>query len=127
MRLLFVMVWVLLGIMPAQAEPGTQAGGLIYYHRIILQSLPGELAVGTPVVFEATAEMGIGQTGTTTGTIYGYSFRSPANVKPPSYRGAFNRAEWPTITYIIWIDRHPGNDQPWAYTALLERGRFELR
>lgn len=105
---------------------------LVYYNRDIRESLPGELPVGTRVRFEATNAMAIGRLGTVEGVIVGYMFTSPPNIKPQSYMGAFNRAEWPEIRFIVdYFFRDPCPPDvlhcEWlAHETTLAREQFEV-
>lgn len=126
-RLLLALIGLLLLALPVQAQDapltpdqiralvlGSLPGGVglsldVYYTREVRETVAGEIAVGTAVTFNATAELAIGQIGTTSGVIVGYIFTSPANTVPASLTGVFNRADWATARYIIRFIRVPGN------------------
>jgi len=126
-RLLLVLIGLLLLALPVQAQDApltpdqiralvlnTLPGGVglsldVYYTREVRETVAGEIALGTAVTFNATAELAIGQVGTTSGVIVGYIFASPSNTIPASLTGAFNRADWATVRYIIRFTRAPGN------------------
>jgi uncharacterized membrane protein len=126
-RLFLILLGLLLLVTPVLAQDapltpdqiralvlGSLPGGVglsldVYYTREVRETVAGELVVGSAVTFNATAEMAIGQTGTTSGVIVGYLFSSSANTVPASLTGTFNRADWATVRYIIRFARAPGN------------------
>lgn len=126
-KLVLALLGLLLLVLPVQAQDapltpdqiralvlGSLPGGFglsldVYYTREVRESISGEIAVGTLVTFNATAELAIGQVGTTSGVIVGYIFSSPPNTLPASFTGTFNRADWAAIRYIIRFTRAPGN------------------
>lgn len=100
---------LILSLLP---HPETASVQPVQFQRMIRENIPGDLTIGTRVVFQATPEMMIGQTGTTIGTIAGYSFLSYAGIAPASLHGPINPADWEVEKYIIRYDRAAGNAMP---------------
>lgn len=88
-------------------HPELFQGAPVFYTRVIRESLPGEYPIGTQVGFTALPSMGINLVGAQAGMLTGYNFVSPPNVKPNSFTGAFNRADWARIQYIVQYLRPP--------------------